>query len=315
MKQGARFLATLILAISGLFTLLGFLAGYAFLFDTIVQFRLQYALAAGLAWLIFGLLRNLMLSLLAAVILAVNLFFIFPYYLSDDLSSGPTALGPVLWVMSLNVLSSNADAAAVQAEIDRLQPDVVALQEITPRWFAALADLSTNYPYQVHAVREDNFGIWLLSKCPIADEEIIPWGPAQLPTATFRYPVEEQFVRVIAMHPMSPADPEGVRWRNEQLRQIATRYEASNDALIIVGDLNTTSFSPIFGEFAQQLNVKDSRQGFGLQCSWPAWGMRPLMITLDHCLVSKGARVIRRQVGNYVGSDHLPIFVEVALPR
>ena len=319
MKYGLRFLAILSVAFSGLLTLLSFLAGYTFFFDTVTHFRLQYALAAGFSLLVFGILRNKGWSLVAVAVLIVNLFFIVPYYLPNDASLVTTPPAS-LSVLSINVLSSNTNVAAVRQEIDKFQPDVLALQEITARWFTDLADASTDYPYQVHAVREDNFGIWLLSKHPVVNPEIIPWGPVELPTATFRYPLGEQFVRVIAMHPMSPADPEGVRWRNEQLREIATRYATATDPLLVIGDLNTTSFSPIFGEFSQQLNLKDSRRGVGLQCTWPAgrysvWSFNPLMITLDHCLVSKGMRVVRREVGDYVGSDHLPIYAEVIPPE
>ena len=314
MKKRLRLFATLILAVSGLFTLLGFLAKQAFLFDTIAQFRLQYALAAGMMLLFFGVLRSLLLSSIAAVVLAVNLLFIVPLYLSDE-SVADAISNSSIKVMSLNVLSANSDVAAVRQEIDDFQPDILALQEITPRWFVALADLSTDYPYQVHAVREDNFGIWLLSKQPVTNEAIIPWGPAQLPAATFRYAAGNQSLRIVAIHPMSPADPEGVQWRNEQLQQIATFCKEIDDPLLIIGDFNTTSFSPVFEEFTQQLGLKDSRRGFGLQCTWPAWGITPLMITLDHCLVSKSIQVVYHEVGSYVGSDHLPLCVEVVPPR
>ena len=211
----------------------------------------------------------------------------------------------------MNVLSSNSDTEAVLAQIHQYQPDILVLEEITPRWFAALSDHLTDYPYQLHAVREDNFGIWLLSRFPVTDEEIIPWGPAQLPSATFCFRVKDEWARVVAMHPMSPGDPRGVRWRNAQLRQVAARFQDTNDPLLVVGDLNTTSFTPIFQEFAQDLGLTDSRRGFGLQGSWPGFSFAPLMITLDHCLVSAHWQVLRRATGDYVGSDHLPVYVEL----
>ena len=312
MKYGVRYLAIVFTAASGLLTLLSSLANYTFFFDTVVHFRLQYALAAGFSLLALGVLRAKVWSLVAAIVLVVNLSFIVPYYLPNDSPQSTTSLAS-LDVMSINVLSSNTNVEAIRREIEKFKPDILVLQEIVPRWFTALADVSAQYPNQVHAVREDNFGIWLLSKYPVVDQEIIPWGSVELPTATFRYPVGDHLVRIVAMHPMSPADPEGVRWRNEQLRNIAARYKTTDDPLLVIGDLNTTSFSPIFEEFIQRLDLKDSRQGFGLQSTWPAWAFNPLMITLDHCLVSEGVHVIRREVGDYVGSDHLPVYVEVVL--
>ena len=174
-----------------------------------------------------------------------------------------------------------------------------------------MAHLSAEYPYQVQAVQEDNFGIWVLSRQSLADEAVVYWGPAQLPTIVFRYPQGETSLSVVATHTASPGSPTEVRWRNEQLREIARQYEGYDEPLLIVGDLNTTSFAPTFGELTQRVDLKDSRRGFGLQSSWPTKSFFPLMITLDHALVSPEVHVTRREVGTDVGSDHLPMYVEV----
>ncbi len=192
--------------------------------------------------------------LASLVVLIVNLTFIVPLYFPSDASLLTTYPSPVRLLL-MNVLSSNRDTEAVVAQIHRYQPDILVLEEITPRWFAALSDQLTDYPYQLHAVREDNFGIWLLSKFPVSDEEIIPWGPAQLPSATFCFRVGDQLARVVALHPMSPGDPQGVRWRNEQLRQIAARFQETDDPLLLVGDLNTTSFAPDFSRICARPSV------------------------------------------------------------
>ena len=311
MMLKVRYFGRLLLVILGLFTLLGFAGNYGFLFDIVSHFRLQYALGVLLLGFVFIWLKNRTMALAALIVLIVNLTFIVPLYVPSN-SSRLTTYPPPVRLLLMNVLSSNQRTEAVVAQVNRYRPDILVLEEINPRWFAALTGSLSDYPYQLHAVREDNFGIWLLSKLPIADEEIIPWGPAQLPSATFRFWVGDQLVRLVAIHPMSPGDPQGVRWRNEQLRQIATRYEATEDPLLVVGDLNTTSFAPIFQEFSQRLRLTDSRRGFGLQSSWPAFSFSPLMITLDHCLVSKEGKILRREVGDDVGSDHLPVYVELS---
>ena len=205
--------------------------------------------------------------------------------------------------------------AAVRAQIERFQPDIVILEEINPRWRTELADLPTKYPHHLHDIRSDNFGIWVLSKYPLIEERVVYWGPARVPTIIFQYRVGEALVDVVATHPMSPGSAKGARWRDEQLRAIAKHYENTPNPLIIVGDLNTTSFAPTFKDVAQQLDLKDSRLGFGLQNSWPAWTWNPFMISLDHCLVSQRLYVTCRALGDNVGSDHLPVYVEVAHGR
>ncbi len=311
MKRRIYFSGIAFLGVIGLFTLLGFGADFGFFLDIVSHFRLQFALGAIASGLVFILLKRKTLVLASFIVLIVNLSFIVPLYFATDSSLLLTTDPPSVRLLLMNVLSSNRDTEAVAAQIHHYQPDILVLEEITPRWFVALSDQLTDYPYQLHAGREDNFGIWLLSKVPIYDEEIIPWGPTQLPSATVRFRVGNQLARLVALHPMSPSDPQGVRWRNEQLRQIAARFETADDPLLVIGDLNTTSFTPIFQEFKQHLQLTDSRRGFGLQCSWPAYSFNPLMITLDHCLVSNDWKVVRREVGDDVGSDHLPVYVEL----
>ena len=313
MQQRLTWLGTLLLSGISLVTLLGFLADYAFLFDIVAHFRLQYVGMLGACLLLFALLRKQGLFWITAGMLVINLSLVIPYYWPNP-TTNLTTLGVPVKMLLMNVLSSNTNTAAVCSQVTRFEPDILVLEEITPRWFAALAGLATHYPYQLHAVRDDNFGIWVLSKYPVSDKEIVPWGPRRLPSATLRFLVGQRYVRLIAMHPIAPVSPEGFRWRNGQLRAIAQRYKTSDDPLVVIGDINTTSFVPVFSEFAQTLHLEDSRQGFGLQGSWPAWSFNPFMITLDHCLVSEGTRVIRREVGNYVGSDHLPVYVELVPP-
>jgi endonuclease/exonuclease/phosphatase family metal-dependent hydrolase len=60
------------------------------------------------------------------------------------------------------------------------------------------------------------------------------------------------------------------------------------------------------------MGLRDSREGFGLQNSWPAYWPW-LSITIDHCLVSRDIRLIDRKVGPDIGSDHYPVLVEVGI--
>jgi len=73
-----------------------------------------------------------------------------------------------------------------------------------------------------------------------------------------------------------------------------------------------TSDMPAFCRFAGESGLRDSRQGFGIQATWPSY-MPPLRIAIDHCLVSGNVIVNGRRVGAHVGSDHFPVIVDVSL--
>ncbi len=205
-KRTISLLGTTFLGVIGLFTLLGFGADYGFFFDIVSHFRLQYALGAFASGIIFILLKNRALVLASLIVLIINLIFIVPLYFPRD-ASLRTTYPPPVGLLLMNVLSSNYDTEAVIAQIHHYQPDILVLEEITPRWFTALSDQLADYPYQLHEVREDNFGIWLLSKFPVSDEEIIPWGPAQLTSATFRFRTPMQLARLFVQPPDDHARP------------------------------------------------------------------------------------------------------------
>jgi endonuclease/exonuclease/phosphatase (EEP) superfamily protein YafD len=96
------------------------------------------------------------------------------------------------------------------------------------------------------------------------------------------------------------------------LAEIARQRTKMSPNYILMGDLNMTEFSAHFKDFLQKTQLKDSRQGFGSQTTWKKSGSW-LGLAIDHCLVSPNFQVLQRKVGKDVGSDHLPIYVELSL--
>jgi endonuclease/exonuclease/phosphatase family metal-dependent hydrolase len=81
---------------------------------------------------------------------------------------------------------------------------------------------------------------------------------------------------------------------------------------MLIGDLNMTSDSPVFQNFLRETGLRDTRAGFGIQATWPT-NVPVLWIAIDHCLVSDKVLVHDRRVGPGVGSDHLPLTVDVSV--
>jgi endonuclease/exonuclease/phosphatase family metal-dependent hydrolase len=99
--------------------------------------------------------------------------------------------------------------------------------------------------------------------------------------------------------------------RNAQLAAIAELARRHPDPLVVLGDLNITPFSPHFSRTLRDGGLKLCAPGAGLAPTWPA-RVVPLYIAIDHCLASAGVQAWNFRTGDYLGSDHYPISVEVA---
>jgi endonuclease/exonuclease/phosphatase (EEP) superfamily protein YafD len=87
--------------------------------------------------------------------------------------------------------------------------------------------------------------------------------------------------------------------------------QSGQNSLIVIGDFNSTPWHSDFRQLIKNSGLVNAQNGFGIQTSWhgnfPFW----LRIPIDHCLHSKSLRTIRYTVGSNIGSDHLPLLVEL----
>ena len=99
--------------------------------------------------------------------------------------------------------------------------------------------------------------------------------------------------------------------RERRLREVQRIIDVASGLrgpVIVAGDLNVTSFSPYFTVLLHEGNLRDSRQGFGLQTSWTP-GLWLFGATIDHCLITSDLAVRRHTIGPHLGSDHRPVSI------
>jgi endonuclease/exonuclease/phosphatase (EEP) superfamily protein YafD len=78
-----------------------------------------------------------------------------------------------------------------------------------------------------------------------------------------------------------------------------------------MGDFNTTPWSVLMRQVLRESGLVNSQSGFGLQPTWPATLPNFLQIAIDHCLHSPSLITKHRTIGPNIGSDHLPIGLEL----
>jgi endonuclease/exonuclease/phosphatase (EEP) superfamily protein YafD len=226
----------------------------------------------------------------------------------------PAASGPVLRVLTFNLLCGRADAEAVVALVRRTGADVLFLQELTGDAVTRLkqAGLGDLMPQKAPGLRggPQNSGIY--SRFPLSDgPPLMPVHAAQL-TAVLELPGGE-VVELACVHPHPPMPPwsRGVaRWRQE----LAVLPPPGEFPRVLAGDFNATLDHAVFRSVLR-LGYADAALQAGNALT-PTWGPagRPALITIDHVLVDRRCAVLASAVHAVPGSDHRAVYAEVRLP-
>ena len=295
------------------FTLTGFLGRWNWLLELTSHFRVQYAVVLLICLAYFLITKRRLLAGAALVFAITNIGFIVPWYFPDARSSNPgRPIAGKLKILLMNVHTENDRYERTARVIKVVNPDVLALQEISRRWLSALDPVLADFPSQEYVPRWDNFGIGVFSRTPFQDVSVEYHGSAWVPSIVARIVVGDQPVTILCTHPVPPGTPKYSAMRNEQLDAVAALRDEFGGNLILVGDLNMSPWSPYFKPFLSGMNLRDTRQGYGIQPSWPAF-MPLLWIPLDHCLVSENIITLDRRIGRRTGSDHYPVIVELGI--
>ncbi|HRD65635.1 MAG TPA: endonuclease/exonuclease/phosphatase family protein [Candidatus Competibacter sp.] len=301
-----------LLAATGTMVCIATLAGFAgqlwWGFELASHFRVQYAVALGFGALILPVWRRVRWAVTFAAFALLNAILLAPRFPSwtEAQASGD---GPVFRALLANVNSANRDHERIRDAILAHQPDFVVLLETTPWLLDRLTDLTDRYPYRTVAPREDNFGIAFFSRRPFSRADIAQFGAAGLPSIIAEFAIDRHRLIVLGTHPLPPVGAGPARERNDQLAQLAAFARQTPLPLLLLGDLNTSPWSPYFEKLLADSGLRDSGGGRGILPSWPV-GWPPLWIPIDHALFSEGIRIRRVVVGPDLGSDHYPVIVD-----
>jgi endonuclease/exonuclease/phosphatase (EEP) superfamily protein YafD len=221
------------------------------------------------------------------------------------------------------------------AEIRRLDPDILALQEVGYNMVGDLKGaLSDLYPYRVVRLNGGRASLAVLSKHPLTEPEqqADPYGCMCQPVTVF---VDGQPVTVINVHMWSPAlqfryGRRGQFYRTPRLTgfdtrtqdrafdQLLERVDAVERPLLVLGDFNTTESQPNYRRLDERLDNAHAAVGWGPGHTWPNgidwWGWHvPPAIRIDHIFYSDGWQPRAIRTGSLAGSDHRYVIAEFAL--
>ena len=270
------------------------------------HFRVQYLIVGLLATAGAFALRRRGYFDAAAIAMLVHFCSVLP---AAPERSSPTH-GTAVRVLILNVHTGSSSFDDVRRLIADTHPDILGLVEVDQRWLDALVPALTDYPGQIREPRGDNFGIAVFARGSMTGG--VEYLGSALPSIVAHIAVGTASLSVIVTHPLPPISPTASTTLDTQFAAIAARaHDLSN--VLVMGDFNATPWSRAFRRLLARSGLCDSRDGFGLQPTFPVspWVLR---IPIDHVLHACEIGVTDRHVERDVGSDHLPVVVDLMIP-
>jgi len=228
----------------------------------------------------------------------------------------PPAAGPVLRVLTANLLAGRAVAEAVAELACRTHADVLFVQELTGDAAAGLqrAGLGDLLPHQVTQPGPHARGS-IYARYPLRGAPPGARPSAARCTARLDLP-SGQFVQLACIHAAPPKPPwspgAAARWRS----QLSALPAPGGSPRILAGDFNATLDHAQFRRLLRSGYVDAASQaGHGLSPTWgPRPGRRPTLLAIDHVLIDRRCAVLTISAHWLTGSDHRALYAELRLP-
>jgi endonuclease/exonuclease/phosphatase (EEP) superfamily protein YafD len=307
-----RLIAALVIVVCVL-TFISFFGHHVYL-ELATHFRLQYAVASLACVILLSAFHSWKLLPFAVAALVCNLIYILPYYAAaSGNQEKPDAIR--LRLLEANVLGSNKNYAALSQAVLEAHADIVILEELTNEWEKQTEGLLSQFPFHKVAPRPGGSGMALFSRYPVEEVRVLNLDSSTHIAILGKVNIDGTMVSILALHPPTPVRTDKFRNRNRQFNEAAAIFRANRGPGILIGDLNTTMWSPYFTDLVRDSGLRDARLGFGLKPSWPMPLPAILQLPIDHCLVSADVSVAAIGTGRRTGSDHRPLIVDVRIPK
>lgn len=293
-----------------LFNAAGLLAGYYWLFDLFINFKLPYLVAALVLAVAALLFKHrwwalAMLALAGTIVVETQLIYTTPF-------GTPPAVQPNLTIVQYNKYYYEHDISRINDWLRKPENDfdVVILNESAPEIFGALeTQLSDVFPHQFpHKYLESFNDISVLSKWPFTI------NPMPMRRGDKTYNISKITlskdglppVTIYAYHTQTPVGPNDAALRNFELETFAATVRGDHQSrTIMVGDWNITPWSPHFKDMLSLTRMNYQNYGLLPQATFPAYmKLNMLQMPIDHILFDDHFDLVSISKGPSHSSDH-----------
>ncbi|RED98880.1 endonuclease/exonuclease/phosphatase family protein [Marinoscillum furvescens] len=223
---------------------------------------------------------------------------------------------PNFRVVVSNVYQYNRKSKRLIRECGRFEVDVLVFVETDQWWCDELkAAFDEQYPHQILHPLENTYGMLMFSRWPLADGEVRFLVKEEIPSIRVTVEHEVHPVRFFAIHPEPPVPSENPKStaRDQEIMKVAEEASREEMPTVVAGDLNDVAWSYTTQEFLETSGLKDPRRGRGMYSTFHAKYPLVARWPLDHLFCSEHFSLNRIRCLRRVGSDHLPIYVDLAM--
>lgn len=264
-------------------------------------------------------LTGFTIAIVAGLIVSLiyQVIWIIPYtplYKREVKRVGVENAKKTLSVLSSNVYMPNDDFRKLIEHVRNKQPDFLVTLESNEKWQKGISEIESQYPYRKYCPLENLYGMHLYSKIPLKEVMLRFLIEDDVPSMKVKINRHGQDVTLYFLHPKPPSPTENTyaKPRDVELTLVGDEIAKTKGPIIVAGDLNDVAWSPTTRKFKKISGLLDPREGRGFFNTFHA--KYPLVKwPLDHVFHSKHFALVNIEKLESVGSDHYPLYTELAL--
>ncbi|HET9592666.1 MAG TPA: endonuclease/exonuclease/phosphatase family protein, partial [Solirubrobacterales bacterium] len=199
------------------------------------------------------------------------------------------------------------------ALVDRYHPDLLSVEELTPRFNRELAaaGLGSRLPHSVVEIHPSSAGAGLFTHLALRKLPSPERFAFRMPRAQLTLP-DGRSLRVVGVHPYPPQPNQTSEWE-EALASLPSGGRGA--PWVLAGDFNGTFDQSQFRGVVDR-GYRDAGEvaGKGLEPTFPSGGHLIPPVTIDHVLADRRLGIVSYTVAGIPGSDHRAVEAELVLP-
>ncbi len=219
-----------------------------------------------------------------------------------------------LKILQFNILYTNEEFAKAIPWIIAQDADIVVLQEVNEARAGEMGPLKEYYKWSQIKInpQREAFGMAIFSNLPVTKFDYVNIGRGWNKYTRTEFMVNNTPFHLYELHTPPPMSRFFFSQRNRALELMGNLLsEDQTQHRILLGDLNTTIYSPFFSNILSKTGMHHAQQGYNMEGTWPQALPMPLRIGIDHIIASRQVKVESREVQGYHGSDHLPVITKL----